>query len=387
MAVAALALIACEAPSTPAPLPSASATLAVRPTASPAPTATASARPAPSPDPVALAGVRAVPAGALPESFRFVALDIPWAEGVRTRLWLVDLQAKQAPRVVAEWDGWLAPVGDHSISADGRAVLISARGTRARVALYVLRPESGTVTTVFEEPGRIALSARISPDAQRFAFTRLVDGATRDEGVWSGPLAGGELKRIVEPASDLGAPIMSLGWSLDSVWVAVMRVRATSEIALAHREGGPEIPVGEGERVSWRRNRPELLVAANSPTASRLYTFDVTAKAAKEVARLEKRAFSHLEWHPTLERLATQETAYGGASAGGEIWVRNADGTGASSVDLARTVHDPRWSRDGTMLTALGGGDDSATALVDLFTGRPIAVLCRRAGTPPADCV
>lgn len=388
VAIAALALIACEAPTTPAPSPAPTATLAAQPAATPTrtPTATRSPQAAPSADPVALTGVRATPAGPLPESFRYVALDIPWAEGTRTRLWLVDLQARRPPRVVAEWDGWLSPVGDHSVSADGKAVLISARGPRARVALFVLRPETGTVTTVFEEPGRIVLAGRISPDGQRFAFTRLVDGATRDEGIWSGPVEGGELKRIVEPSSGLSAPLMSLAWTSDSVWVAVMRVGAAAELSLAHREGGPEARIGDGDRVAFRRNPPELLVASNSPTASRLYTYDITTKVTKDVAKIDRRAFSQVEWHPTLERFASQETAYGGANIGSEIWLRNTDGTGASSVDLGRNVHALQWSRDGTLLTALGAGDDSVTAVIDLLTGRSLAVLCKRGGTPPADC-
>lgn len=388
MAVAALALIACEAPATPAPSPPQAATVAARPTATPTgtPAVTSSPQAAPSADPVALTGVRATPAGPLPESFRYVALDIPWAEGTRTRLWLVDLQARRPPLVVAEWDGWLSPIGDHSVSADGKAVLISARGPRARVALFVLRPETGTVTTVFEEPGRIVLGGRISPDGQRFAFTRLVDGVTSDEGIWSAPVEGGELKRIVEPSAGLGAPLMPLAWSTDSVWLAVMRVRVIAELSLAHREGGPEAPIGDGDRVAFRRNPPEVLVASNSPTASRLYTYDLTTRATRGVAKLEKRAFSQVEWHPTLERFASQETAYGGANIGSQIWLRNTDGTGASSVDLGRNVQALQWSRDGTLLTALGAGDDSVTPVVDLLTGRSLAVLCKRGGRPPADC-
>lgn len=384
VAVAALALIACRAPAVPAATPTTTATLAAPPPASPTPSEPP--RPSPSADAVALPGIRATAAGPLPEIFRFVALDIPWAEGTRTRLWLVDLQAKRPPRVIAEWDGWLSPVGDHSVSADGRAILVSARGSRARVALFLLRPETGTVSIVFEEPGKTVLSPRISPDGQRYAFTRLVDGSTRDEGIWSGPIAGGELKRMVEPPADANAPLMALAWSVDSVWLAVMRVGSTSEVSLAHREGGPEMRIGPGDRVAWRRNPPELLVASNSPTTSRLYTYDLGTKATKEVATLRKRAFSAVEWHPTLERFATEETAYGGGSLGGEIWVRNADGSGASSVDLARSVYAPRWSSDGTLLTALGGRDDAVTTVVDLFTGRSLAVLCRRGGAPPADC-
>jgi Tol biopolymer transport system component len=388
VAVALIALTACQAPpavtpaASPAPTPLAIAT----PTRTPVPVATASPQPSPSAPEVSLAGIRAKPAGSLPDSFRYVAIDLTWAEGFRTRLWLVDLDAKRAPVVVAEWDGPASPVGEHSISADGKTVLISAKGSKARVALYLLRPETGTVATLFEEANVLAISPRISPDGQRFAFTRMPEGSPYDDGIWAGTAAGGELRRIVDQPRVTNVPRLPLAWSLDAVWVAFTTTKEKSEVALAHREGGPTIAVGDGDRVSWRRNPPELLVAANAATTSRLYTFDVNAKKANEIARIEKKAYAHIDWHPTLDRLAYQETAFGVASVGGEVWVRSADGSGASSIDLGRSVYAPQWSRDGTLLTALGGGDDSVTALIELFTGRRIAVLCKRGGTPPADC-
>jgi hypothetical protein len=55
-------------------------------------------------------------------------------------------------------------------------------------------------------------------------------------------------------------------------------------------------------------------------------------------------------------------------------------------VDGGRVVFAPQWSRDGTVLSALGGGDDAIAPVLDLPSGRRIAILCRRGGTPPADC-
>ena len=47
----------------------------------------------------------------------------------------------------------------------------------------------------------------------------------------------------------------------------------------------------------------------------------------------------------------------------------------------------PEWSADGSVVSALGGGDDARLQILDLLTGRQLSVLCRRGGTPPADCV
>lgn len=383
--VTAMALIlACQAP--PIAVPTAAPTASPTATATPAPHPTASPPASPTAQPVALAGIRATPAGPLPESFRYVALDRPWAEGFRTRLWLVDLDAKRAPAVVAEWDGPASPVGEHSVSADGKAILISAKGARSRVALYVLRPESGTVTILFEEPSVIVISPRISPDGLRFAFTRHPEGGEFDDGIWAGTTSGGEMKRIVDQPRTTNVPRMSLAWSADSAWIAFTRTRERTDLVLAHREGGPQVEIGEGDRVSFRRNPPELLVAVNATPASRIYTFDLTARKAVDVAKVDKKMYPMIQWHPTLDRFAYVESEGAGREASGGIWVRSADGTGASSLDLGRSVFSPQWSRDGTQLTALGGGDEVVVPVIDLFTGRRIAVLCRRGGTPPADC-
>jgi len=381
--VAALALTACQSPPPDAPTPASPSATAAIATATPVPPPRATPSPTPT-DFVEPPGVRARPAGALPESFRFVGLE--WAG--HTQLWLVDLDRRRAPVVVASWYGPASPVGDHSIAADGKAVLISAKGARGRVALYLLRTETGTVVTLFDEPDAIVISPRISPDGQRFAFTRMRDGAPSDDGIWAGSVTGGDLRRIVEQQPAASVPRMSLGWSADSVWLAFITFTTRSEIALAHREGGPQVPVGDGDHVSFRRNPPEVLVAANGPTASRMYTFDLTTKRIDEVARGDRLAYVDPQWHPTLERFAYAQggTAGGAGQIGFEVWVRNTDGTGASSVDLGRRVRAPRWSRDGTMLTAVGGGGGSVASVLELLSGRSIAVLCLRGGTPPADC-
>lgn len=382
-AVAALALTACQTPppvATTTASPSPAAAIA---TATPVPPPRATPSPTPT-DFVEPPGIRARPPGALPESFRLVGLELAG----HTQLWLVDLDRRRAPAVVASWYGPASPVGDHSIAADGKAVLISAKGTRGRVALYLLRTETGTVVTLFDEPGTIVISPRISPDGQRFAFTRMRDGASSDDGIWTGSTTGGEMRRIVEPQPAASVPRMSVAWSTDSVWLAFTTFTTRSEVALAHREGGPQVPIGEGDQISFRRNPPEVLVAANGPTASRMYTFDLATKKVTEVARADRAAYFDPQWHPTLERFAYAQggTSGGAAQIGFEVWVRNTDGTAASSVDLGRRVRAPRWSRDGTMLTAIGGGDDSVAGLLELLSGRSIAVLCLRGGTPPADC-
>ena len=388
LAAAVVLLVACEA--APVASPSITPTLAPIATATPSPTArpTAAPTPSPSPEPTARPGIRATAAGPIPESFRYVAIDLPLADGFRTRLWLVDLNAKRPPSVVAEWDGPASPVGGHSISTDGRTVLISAAGSRSRVALYLLRPETGTAVVLFEEPGTIVISPRLTPDGGRFAFTKYPAAGGSDLGIWSGLTSGGELQEIAARSVLSNVPLMPLAWSADSVWLAFTREQTDhSEVWLAHREGGVETLVGPGDKASWRRNPPELLVAFSATPSSRAYTYDVTTRKTLDVVKVDKLLIPVVQWHPSLDRFVYVESEGAGREASGGIWIRNADGTGGSRLDLGRAVYSPQWSRDGTMLTALGAGEDSIVTIFELFSGRRISVVCKRGGTPPADCV
>lgn len=313
------------------------------------------------------------------------------ADGYHTRLWLIDLNERVRPQLVAEWEGPAEPVGGWSASADGRAVLVAAAGTRARTALYLLRPETGATAVLYEERGVVAVSAKLSPDGARFAFTKYPADGGSDLGVWVGAVAGGEPTRIAPPSTASSVPALPLAWSVDSAWLAFTREAPAggSEVRLVLGSGGTEAVVGPGDGVSWRRNPPRLLVAATTASPSRAYTYDAETRTTTDVVvgADPSTLISSVRWHPALERFVYVEGRRDHANSGG-IWIRNADGTAPSRVDVgAGLVFDPEWSRDGTRLTALGGGDDSVAPVVELFSGRVIAVLCRRGGTPPADCV
>lgn len=181
---------------------------------------------------------------------------------------------------------------------------------------------------------------------------------------------------------------MALAWSVDAAWVAFTReLDEGSEVRLAQRDGGAETVVGPGDKASWRRNAPELLVAVSTAPASRAYTFDLATRKTVEVVRVEKLSIPVVEWHPALDRFAYVASEGAGREASGGIWIRAADGSGASRLDVGLTVLAPQWSRDGSMLTALGGGSEALVPIVDLLSGRRVSVVCRRGGTPPADCL
>lgn len=382
---AAMAIAACDVSPGAGASPAAAATAPDRPNASPL---AATAAPAsPSPQPTSRPGIRANAAGTLPESFRYVALDLALADGFRTRLWLVDLAARRAPVMVAEWDAPASPVGGYSASSDGQTVMVSAAGTRSRVALYLLRPVTGETRVLFEEQRTIVISPRVSPDGQRYAFTQYPADGGSDLGMWSSLVSGGPLRRIVEPTTRSNVPAMALAWSAGSEWLAFSRELGRTEILLAPRDGGAEVDVGAGDKVSWRATAPELLVAASDAPASRVYTFDVAARKTRDLFTVPKLFVPFVQWHPRSDRFVYVEAESASRESSGGIWTRNADGSAPVRLDAGVKALSPEWSADGTLLTVLAGGEDATIPIIDLVSGRRVSMLCRRAGTPPGNCL
>ena len=381
--LAALVLVACDVTNAP------SATTAPATAAVSGASAQPGARSAePSPLATARPGIKTAPVGTIPSLFRYVALETPLVDGAHTRLWLVDLSSKRAPVLAAEWDAPVSPVGGSSVSADGRTVLISASGTRSRVALSVLRPETGETRVLFEDPTVTAVAARVSPDGARFAFTRYPAQGGFDQGIWVGRIAGGELARITAPTTDTTTPQMPVAWSPDSARLAFTRDLADgTEIRVVRADGGDEKLAGPGERAAWRTAAPELAIEQAVGAGARVYTIDVTTGKSTDIVKEDKGSVAALAWHPSGDRLAYVLSEGASREASGGIWIWRADSRTASRTDAGKTVFAPEWSGDGSVLSALAGGDDARIPIVDLLTGRQLSVLCRRGGTPPADCV
>jgi Tol biopolymer transport system component len=361
---------------------------ATPPTASSAGATGATARTAePSPLASARPGIRTTAVSAVPSLFRYVALDTPLVDGAHTRLWLIDLSSRRAPVLAAEWDAPAAPVGGWSASADGRTVIVSASGTRSRVALSVVRPETGETRVLFEDPAVTVVSARLTPDGSRYAFTKYPAQGGMDGGIWAGRIAGGDIARITEPTSATTTPQMPLAWSRDGAWLALTRDLDVTEIHLVRAEGGDELLAGPGERASWRSTPPELAIEQQVGEGSRVYTVELATGKTADVLKQDKGSVAALAWHPSGDRLAYVLSEGASREASGGIWLWRIDVRTTVRTDAGRTAFAPEWSADGSVLSALAGGDDARIPIVDLLTGRQLSVLCRRGGTPPADCV
>jgi Tol biopolymer transport system component len=381
--LAALILASCDLTSAPAtgsaaPAPQVPGSTASAPAARTAePSPLASARP----------GIKTTAVGAVPSLFRYVALDTPLVDGAHTRLWLIDLSSKRAPVLAAEWDAPASPVGGWSASADGRTVIVSASGTRSRVALSALRPETGETRVLFEDPAVTVVSARLSLDGSRYAFTKYPSQGGMDGGIWAGRIAGGDIARITEPTSATTTPQMPLAWSRDGAWLAFTRDLDRTEVHVVPSEGGREQVAGPGERVSWRATAPELVIAYPVGPGSVIYTSDLATGTYKDVVKEDTGYVTALAWDPSGQSFAFVLTESASRQASQGSWLWRADAPLPRSLNIGRTVFALEWSADGTILSAIAGGDDARIPIVDLLTGHQLSVLCRRGGTPPADCL
>lgn len=342
--------------------------------------------PDPSPLPTGRPGIRATAAGSIPALFRYVAQDTELADGFHTRLWLIDLGSRRAPLIAAEWDAPAAPVGGWSASADGRALIVSANGARSRVALYLVRPATAETRVLFEDPAMVVVSSRISPDGARYAFTKYPAQGGADLGIWAGRIEGGEAARISEPSTASNVPQMPLAWSPDASRLAFTRDLDRTEVHVVPADGGQEIVAGPGDRVSWRSAAPELVISYPVGPGSVIYTSDLVTGTYKDLVKEDTGYVTALAWDPSGQSFAfvLTESASRQASQGSWLWRTGA--SSLTSLNIGRTVFALEWSADGTILSAIAGGDDARIPIVDLLTGRQLSVLCRRGGTPPADC-
>jgi hypothetical protein len=86
-------------------------------------------------------------------------------------------------------------------------------------------------------------------------------------------------------------------------------------------------------------------------------------------------------WHPSLDRYAiTEGPVARGPGTPLAAWVRRLDGS-ATKVAESAFLSPPWWSRDGTKLFSITGGDDSTGGISNLLGTGGGTAFCLRGGT------
>jgi hypothetical protein len=340
-------------------------TAALTSTAIAAPSATPTQRPSS----IAVAGP-----GAIPSRFRYAVLG----HDPVTRVWLVDLQARAAPRLVVRLEHM--GNGELTASSNGEVIVLSASGALGVRAVHVVRPATGTHSIVYDEPdAQVGGTPIVTRAGDRYAFAKQIAGVTgfaggrADLGLWIGGTDGSAPRRVI--AGGGSAPSIPLAWSPDGRWLALIR---GTEIFVLAPDGG-EQRAGSGVDASWLSNT-NLLIAREASAPPGIDRFEVSTGVAREELRTTARVTA-VRADPSGRRYAyIERTGTEDLLTPGTIWLR--DVTGVPRSLGAHRIHQIEWSSDGAALTGLSAGDDSNTGVGDLLGG-PGAALCRRSDFLP----
>lgn len=373
------------------------------PSATPTPTASPSASPSPTPSPGPLNATTAV--GTVPRSFHY--FDI--GQGESYRILLFDEDRTQPPVVVLTSGRPPVPPGpdvrsdSFTVSADGTVLVVMRRLSPQLMTYYVLRPETGEMQEVLNGPD-LGLPV-ISPDGAGVAYARASDDPAVN-GIWLSSLAPrrpAPTRLVSDVPKRVGSPPQPLAWSTDGSSLAIVASQGegSQEIAVVDPSGGltrydaatnafvggRARVIGPGSFIDWRGGDAHLLVTSSrSLFGGRTLIYEANAITSTTRPLYVPSGDVNLGpavWHPSLDRYALIERpVVGGPTAPSTVWVRRIDGT-ATSTSAASFLGPPWWSRDGTRLFSIGGGDDSNGGIVDLLTGSSVR-FCVRAGIPPA---
>lgn len=370
-AVLVLAATACTGSVTP-PVAASPAPTSVQRGTTPALSPTPSPTPEPTPPPPSIATTAV---GEIPSRFRYAVLG--W-EPV-TRVWLVDLQARVAPRLVIRLEHM--GNGELTTSRNGDVIVLSAPGAYAHRAVHVVRPRTGDRTVVQDEPGaQVGGTPIVTPAGDRYAFAKQIPGVngfpgdSADLGMWIGLTDGSPARRVV--AGGGVDPSVPLAWSPDGRWLAFARGREVFVLA----PDGSEHRAGVGVDVSWLSSTT-LLIARGAFAPTGIDRYEVRTAAAREELRTNAPVVA-VRADPTGRRYAyTERTGSEDLLTPGTVRLRDATGGPPRSLGAQR-LRELEWSSDGAALTGIPGGDDSNTGVHDLLGG-PGATLCTRSDGLP----
>ena len=237
----------------------------------------------------------------------------------------------------------------------------------------------------------------ISPDGSLFAFGRNDLDATQT-GLWIGGVADRSMRRVIAEDPQHRFPPVPLAFSTDNatllfgigtthVLMAGLIPTESPELRV-DRSREPTVPgatmIGFATAAEFI-SAGDLFVSSSAQfVGSAAFTYDLARRVSVELHRSDNLGME-AKWRPGAQTFATLEhPLLSGANPPGVAWLRGRDRSAQKLRDVAGGIGGMWWSRDGTKLYALVGGDDSNGGVVDLLTGSSVMSYCKRGGAPGA---
>jgi hypothetical protein len=297
-----------------------------------------------------------------------------------------------------------SPSAAVAASKDGRTVLVTFVIPDASDSLFVVHPETGDANLLLRGEIRGAV---VSPDGARIAVGRN-DEDPSVTGLWVGTPDGAMRRLVADDPSSTGSPPLPYAFSPDdallafgiglgeSGWQAAVISASSKEGRIDRSGGGPQIVGAEtsvvGPAVGAEfRSASELFVWSSPTMLGGSSGADLDDLATKRSSSLYRPAagiqLAAAAWRPNAAQYAIIERPESHVFVPlTAAWLRGQDGSARKLGDVAFVV-DVWWSRDGSRLFALTGGDDAIGGVTDLLSGKGVMQFCRRGGgPPPAPC-
>ena len=372
------------------PTPSAAASAAI----TPAPTSSLSPIPISRPP---LANVDLMlHAVSVPSDFRYIATG--------SRLLVLDLTAGTATEAASfsvpqPEPGF--PSAEVAASRDGTSVLLTVHAGQADGGVFLLTPEKGQARLLAR--GGVARAA-LSPDGSRFAVARN-DQDPALTGLWVGATSAASMRRVIaDDPQYAGAPPVPYGFSPSGDLLAFGLFNGESAHAgvvsflssegAADRsagtwaiKGGDAVLLGPSAGAEFVTNDELFVWSWRTPLGgdTAAYTYRVATKATTQLYRPEgaDRTLANAAWMPGGRRFAVAERPICcGVTLTQSVRTIGEDGSNRRLGEWS--VIDMWWSGTGTGARLYGilGGDDSASAVVEMLANKTVMQFCWRGGSP-----
>ena len=232
-------------------------------------------------------------------------------EGRGYEIWTMNADGSGAVTVAGGSSGFIAP----SWSADGSRIL-SAQQVKSGLRLVSVRPEDGTVKTLFQPPDGVYYRPQILPDEQAALFER-----PEPPNLWLLRFRDGAAKQITFDREGARFPAPSP----DGRWIAYEATRGDRvQVGIMDRNGGHQEMLTDDPGInwanSWASDNRRIAYASYRDGVWNLYWIDRVTRERKQITH--HTAYGSFVRNPAW-RPGTEQMVYEYSQVKGNVYLLN----------------------------------------------------------------